>query len=171
MTYSSVSPTNNLNDRYLGLLSGVLLGYALLGKGFAYIGLPPLFAGEITLLFGLVVSLRTKCLLASFTTFPSLVLAATMCWVLARTLPFVGVYGFDALRDSVVIIYGVFAFIMISLLVEDDRRVIAIIQYYGIFANSFVIAIPFVFLIQRFMADYIPGPLLSRQPNTDQPHF
>jgi hypothetical protein len=157
VTYSSVSPTNNLNDRYLGLLSGVLLGYALLGKGFAYIGLPPLFAGEITLLFGLVILLRTKCLLASFTTFPSLVLAATMCWVLARALPFVGVYGLDALRDSVVIMYGLFAFIMISLLVEDNRRVIAIIQYYGIFATSFVIVIPFVFLIQRFMADYIPN--------------
>ena len=80
-----------------------------------------------------------------------------MCWVLARALPFVGVYGLDALRDSVVIMYGLFAFIMISLLVEDDRRVIAIIQYYGIFATSFVIAIPFVFLIQRFMADYIPN--------------
>ncbi len=38
----------------MSLLAVVLLGYALAGKGFAYVGLPPLFIGEITLGCGLV---------------------------------------------------------------------------------------------------------------------
>ena len=46
-----------------------------------------------------------------------------MAWVLVRTLPFVGVYGFDALRDSVIVMYGGFAFFVIALLLEDARRI------------------------------------------------
>ena len=44
------------NDRYLALLTIVLLGYALMGKGFAYLGFPPLYVGEIAFLAGIVVS-------------------------------------------------------------------------------------------------------------------
>ena len=46
------------NDRYLALLAIVLLGYALMGKGFAYLGFPPLYVGEIAFLAGIVVFLR-----------------------------------------------------------------------------------------------------------------
>ncbi len=46
-------------DRYLALLAIVLLGYALMGKGFAYLGFPPLYVGEIAFLGGIVVFLRT----------------------------------------------------------------------------------------------------------------
>ena len=53
-----------------------------------------------------------------------------MVWVLARTLPFVSVYGFDALRDSVIILYGGFAFIVIGLLLEDARRIDTVLRYY-----------------------------------------
>ena len=42
-------------DRYLALLAIVLLGYALMGKGFAYLGFPPLYVGEIAFLTGIVV--------------------------------------------------------------------------------------------------------------------
>ena len=35
------------SDHYLVLLGGALLGYAVLGKYFAYLGIPPLFVGEI----------------------------------------------------------------------------------------------------------------------------
>ena len=37
-------------DRYLAFLAIVLLGYALMGKGFAYLGLPLLYVGEIAFL-------------------------------------------------------------------------------------------------------------------------
>jgi O-antigen ligase len=157
MTYiSSTSRPTNLSDHYLGLLSGVLLGYAFLGKGFAYLGFPPIFIGEIALFTGFVILLRTGCLIAALTTLPSLALAAAMAWVLLRTLPFVGGYGFDALRDSVVIMYGGFAFIVIALLLEDGRRINSILRYYGAFVNIFIPTIPFLYAFYRYMGDYIP---------------
>jgi len=73
-----------------------LLGYAVMGKGFAYFGYPPFFVGELAFLAGFVVLLRSGCLVAVFAFGPSLLLAATMGWTLLRTLPFVGTYGFDS---------------------------------------------------------------------------
>src|SRR5206468_5209489 len=68
---ASPSRSIGLSDHYLVLLSGALLGYAMVGKGFAYLGLPPLFIGEIALLAGFVVLLRTGCLIAALGTLPS----------------------------------------------------------------------------------------------------
>lgn len=153
---SSTSRPTDLGDHYLLLLSGALAGYAVLGKGFAYLGLPPIFIGEIVLVIGFIVLLRTGCLIASLTTLPSLILAATMAWVLLCTLPFIGVYGFEAPRDSVVIMYGGFAFIVVALLLEDERRLNTIIRYYAAFLGVFVPAIPFLFAFSQYMRDHIP---------------
>lgn len=174
---SSTSKPIGLSDQYLILLSGVLLGYAMIGKGFAYLGLPPLFIGEIALFAGLVVVLRSGCLIAALATLPSVVLAATMTWVLLRTLPFVGVYGFDALRDSVTIMYGGFAFVIIALLLEDGRRVNRMLRYYGAFLDIYIPAIPLVFAFSHYMADYIPRwpgynvPVLLVQPTEVAVHL
>jgi hypothetical protein len=148
-------------DRYLTLLAIVLLGYALMGKGFAYIGFPPLYVGEIAFLAGIAVFVRSSTLVASLATLPSLVLVATMMWVLARTVPFVSVYGFDALRDSVIILYGGFAFIVIGLLLEDARRIDTVLRYYGALLATFP-ALPVGFWLTKYWVDYIPhlfGPV------------
>lgn len=142
-------------DRYLALLAIVLLGYAVMGKGFAYIGFPPLYVGEITFLAGIAVLLRSGALVASLATLPSLVLVAAMMWVLARTVPFVSVYGFDALRDSVLILYGGFAFIVIGLLLEDARRIDTVLRYYSKLLLTFP-AIPLGFSLTRYWGDYVP---------------
>jgi hypothetical protein len=87
--FSGASKPADLGDYYLLLLLGTLLGYAFFGKGFAYLGFPPIFIGEIAFFTGFVVLLRTGCLIAALTTLPSLTLAVAMAWVLLRTLPFV----------------------------------------------------------------------------------
>jgi hypothetical protein len=148
-------------DRYLLLLAIVLLGYALAGKGFAYLGFPPIYVGEIALLTGTVVFLRTGAFVPSLTTLPSLVLAVLMVWVLARTIPFLDVYGFDSLRDSTIIMYGAFAFIVIGLLLEDARRIETALRYYNILMVSFP-ALAVGFFITRFWLDQVPivlGPV------------
>jgi O-antigen ligase len=178
MTYvSSVSRRISLGDRYLLLLSSVLLGYALMGRGFAYLGFPPLFIGEIVLFAGFIVLLRTGYIIAALASVPSLLLAMTMAWVLLRTLPFVGVHGVEALRDSVIVIYGGFAFIVITLLLEDARRVNALVRYYGFFLTIYVPAIPFIFALSRYLPGYIPDvpgttvPLLSIKPGEVAVHL
>jgi hypothetical protein len=142
-------------DRYLALLAIALLGYALMGRGFAYLGFSPLYVGEIALLIGTIVFLRTGALVASLATLPSLVLVALMVWVLARTIPFVSVYGFDSLRDSTVVLYGGFAFIVIGLLLEDARRIDTVLRYYNILLVSFP-AILVGFCLTLFWVEYIP---------------
>jgi hypothetical protein len=47
MAYISIaSRPMSLGDHYLVLLGGVLVGYAMMGKGFAYLGFPPIYMGE-----------------------------------------------------------------------------------------------------------------------------
>jgi O-Antigen ligase len=164
-------------DAYLVLLSGVLLGYAIMGKGFAYLGLPPVYIGEIAFLTGIVIFWRTRCFAGVLTTLPALLLAATMAWVLLRTLPFIDDYGFDALRDSVVVMYGGFAFILIALLLEDRRRINAILRYYNVFLGIYVPVSAFILLSQRYMGSYIPDvpgtniPLLKISPGDPAVHL
>jgi hypothetical protein len=142
-------------DRYLTLLTIVLLGYALMGKGFAYIGLPPLYVGEIAFLIGIAVFLRSGVLVASIATLPAVVLVATMIWVLVRTVPFLNVYGFDALRDSVIILYGGFAFVVIGLLLEDARRIDTVIRYYRTALVVFP-AMAVGFWLTKYWGEYVP---------------
>jgi len=148
----------------------VLLGYALLGKSFAYLGIPPFFIGEVALLAGSIIFLRSGCLLAALATLTAVLLAITMIWVLLRTLPFIGVYGFDAPRDSVVILYGAFALIVISLLLEDARRITTLVHYYAVFVGLFVPATAVLFNFYRIFLDYLPNfpgqdmPLLYLKP-------
>ena len=146
-----------LGDRYVLALCCVLLGYALLGKGFAYFGYRPIFVSELIFIAGLLVFLRSGCLVALFASAPCLLLAATMGWTLSRTLPFVGIYGFDALRDCVILMYGGFAFIVAALLVEDYRRIDTIVRYYRTFLNIYVPAISFLFPLGFYFQDYIPN--------------
>ena len=142
---SRPSVSLRLSDHYLVFLMAVLLGYALLGKSFGYLGIPPFFIGELTLLMGSIIFLRSGCFLATLATPTSVLLAITMTWVLLRALPFIGVYGFDALRDSVIILYGTFALIVISLLLEDARRIDTLVHYYAAFVAVFVPGIAVLF--------------------------
>ncbi|RDJ24068.1 O-antigen ligase domain-containing protein [Bosea caraganae] len=124
----------DFGDRYLVLLCGLLLGYATFGKGFAYIGVPPLFVSEIVLVLGLVALLASGCWLAMLMTLPSLAIVLLIGWVVLRTLPYLGLYRFDALRDSVLAIYGVFAFIIVALLLQKPQRLGWLIGNYSRFA-------------------------------------
>ncbi len=165
MTHLPLIPhPTSAGDRYILALSCVLLGYAVMGKGFAYFGYPPLFVGELAFVAGLLVMLRSGCLVAVFGFGPSLLLAATMSWTLLRTLPFVGTYGFDALRDSVIIMYGGFAFIVAALLIEDCRRINTLVRYYRVFLGIYVPAVPFLFPLGHYFGDDIlklPGTTVS----------
>src|ERR1700676_3988572 len=51
-------------------------------------------------------------ILALFASLQGVVLALAMAWTLARTLPYLSGYGFDAPRDSMIIMYGALAFIV-----------------------------------------------------------
>jgi hypothetical protein len=153
-----------LSDRYMVALACVLLGYAMLGKGFAYVGLPPLFVGEVALLSGIVVAFRSGYLITLLAFRPSLLLLALVTWTMLRTVPFIGTYGFDALRDSVIAIYSGFAFIVAAMVVEDPRRIRRLVHYYQRFVGIYIPSVPVLFALAWYFPDYIP-----RLPRTTVP--
>jgi hypothetical protein len=155
--YTTPRRTVSLSDGFLLLLSVVLMGYAVAGRGFAYLGFPPLFVGEIAYILGIVTLLRTGCLVAVFATLPGVLLAITIIYVLARTLPFIGMYGLDALRDSAIIVYGGFGLIVVAMLLEDSSRVRRVLSYYSKFLTFFIPALPLIYALSYYYQAYVPN--------------
>ena len=164
---SVAGPTAAVGDHYLLVLGGLLLGYAVFGKLVAYLGIPPLFVGEIVLFAGCLVAVRTGCLPASLASTASVLLLIAMAWVTLRTLPYAPLYGFNALRDSVIVMYGTFAFIVIALLLENGRRVASALHYYSKFVAVFIPASPIMFAL----AYYPEGALRFVRPGEVAVHM
>jgi hypothetical protein len=92
---------------FLAVLAILLSGYALFGRGFAYLGAPPIFVGEIGLLLAVAaIAVRVTHVRLNGL---HLLLLAFMAWGLVRTIPYIPEYGVDALRDAVLWAYGLFA--------------------------------------------------------------
>jgi hypothetical protein len=154
-----------LGNLYLTLLSVGLAGYAILGRGFAYVGFPSVHVGELYLALGIVVVLRCGCTIGiMLLTTPACVLAIAMLWVLLRTIPFIGTYGMDALRDSATILYGGFSFVVIALLLQQARRINTSLVYYARFAGLLALLAPVALIISRYLVDFVP-----RLPGTNVP--
>jgi hypothetical protein len=92
MTQSSVqqraAARSTISDFYLLVLGTLLFGYALLGKTVAYIGLPPLYIGEVVFALGVIAFLSSlRCVIASFATLPNLLLALLIGWGSSERFP------------------------------------------------------------------------------------
>lgn len=135
--------------RYCSALVGALACYAIMGKGFAYLGVPPLFVTELLLAAGLLAWLHTRCALAPLVSVPGILLAALMALTLARTLPYVGTHGIDALRDSVLVMYGLFAFITAALLIQQPARLAGALAFLRWFTGIYVFAGPIVYMVNN----------------------
>lgn len=107
------------------LVGGLLTGYAFFGRGFAYLGVPPVFVGEIVLFAVCLLSVRMAS--ARRRLHPSaLILIAFLTWCAARTLPGIFQHGLDALRDAALWGYAAFALAVAAALwrVGDVRPVL-----------------------------------------------
>ena len=138
------------------LLAVVLLGYAVCGKGFAYVGMPPLFIGELTLGCGLVAFSTArgwKTVLADWRLWPLLALCA---WGLIRTVPFISADPVNAIRDGVVWGYGTFAFVMAALIVDRPAILGRLLRLYRRFVKVFAVCIPIAFVLYHFGAQSLP---------------
>ena len=144
-------------DRVFFVCLGALLwGYAFLGRGFAYVGAPPVFVGELTLVVGfLAVAARRGLRLPART--PALwLLAAFALWGAARTLPYLSRYGVDALRDAVLWGYGAFAVIVAGLVAGPDAFA-RLVRNYRRWLPWFLLWVPAVAVLVTFA-----GPMLPR---------
>jgi hypothetical protein len=136
-----------LSSLFLACLGIVLLGYAFLGRGFAYLGVHPIYVGEIVALSGRLGSVfgsRLACLLVAFS-----------IWGAIRTIPFIPTYGADALRDGAMWGYGAFAVIVASC-IRQQRRTAQILSCFGRLVPYFLTWIPLAWCLVRLGDDVIP---------------
>jgi hypothetical protein len=134
-------------DYYLIILAVVLAGYAIFGKNFAYLGFPPLYVGEIAFLLGIVAFVQSRCVIATLVNMPMLLLSLLMAWVLLRTLPFIGHYGINAVRDSVIVMYGGFAFIVVALMLQKPERLPVTLSFLQILGLFLIPLTPFLIMM------------------------
>ncbi|WP_420457141.1 O-antigen ligase family protein [Rubrivirga sp.] len=118
----AVARRRPFGDRYTTFLGAVLIGYAVAGRGFAYLGVPPLFIGEVALALGLVAlagaSRRTR--VVEGTTLRLLV--GLIAWAAVRVALGFPTWRLDAVRDGMVVLYGLFALVAAGLVLEQPER-------------------------------------------------
>ena len=106
-----------------------LVGYVAMGRGFAYWGVPPLYVGEMLLLFGLL-TLALRGDLKGLVRLPLAWLVLVFMGIgVAATAPHVAEFGVDALRDAATWGYAAFALIVAGLVI-DERMVRQAIAWY-----------------------------------------
>jgi hypothetical protein len=140
-------PMPRLVRGYLSLLCFILAGYLLLGRAFAYLGFPPLYVGEITLALGIVAALMAGNLTSAIFNWPGVALALLMLWTAFRTIPYWHTYGFDAARDAVTVFYGLFAYVVASLILQRPASLALLIDRYKRFIPCIIFLSPLLPLI------------------------
>jgi hypothetical protein len=153
---------STFSDHYFLALGLLLAGYAIGNKAFAYIGIPPLYIGDVALLFGLIALLRSGCAIATLATLPSLLLAVLFGWILfVCTLPYLSESGVNTLRDSVIVSYGGFSFLFAALLLEKPERLALVIPFLRIIGSAVILVVPPLVLLvmttgeQGFLVRYM----------------
>ena len=152
-----------LHERYLGFFCLVLGGYAFLGRGFASVGVAPLYLGEVALGLGICLALASGGWVSIFATGPSVLLAALFAWTAVRAVPGIMAFGVLALRDAVIVGYGLFAMIVVSLVVSRPESLAWIVRTYGRFAGVFVLAVP-GFVLAAMFRGWLPTWPVSQMP-------
>src|SRR5687768_207342 len=92
------STRGRLGDRWMLCLALCLLGYALAGKGFAYLGYSPLYIGEVLLAVGLFAFVITAGWLRVMRMPPSIAALPLIVLGFARLLSCLPGYGLEAAR-------------------------------------------------------------------------
>jgi len=167
----------SLVSAWLVAVGCLLVGYALFGRGFAYLGFPPLYIGELVLVAGILISVGLiRGLQELFMLRTSWILLAFMLFGLMRTIPFVPVFGIDALRDAVIWAYGAFA-VLVGAAFRQNGRVTVACEAYSRLLPVLLLWIPLGILLPRIFpaaAISLPGspvPLLNLKPGDAAVHL
>lgn len=133
-------------------LGALLLGYMFMGRGFAHLGVRPVYVGEVVLAFGFLATgvAVMKLRLRYRPTLPEWLLIAFMALGAARTIPYLPQYGIDALRDAVLWGYGFFALFIVVL--ADRRWVTGALRAYGWVVPVFALWLPISWNLFRMLS-------------------
>ena len=152
-----------LGPAFLVILGVSLSGYAFLGRGFAYLGVPPVFVGEVVLLLGLIGWALTGST-RIFESRLSWLLVLLMAIGALGTVNWVGTHGMDALRDGALWGYGVFALLVGTFLLRGRDRILTVVHIYAKWMPWFLVWIPIAMLVYLFWNQTIPRWPTSNVP-------
>lgn len=144
---------SKVDGLFLYLVTVLVFGYSILGKGFAYWGIAPVYIGELVLCLGVGVFLFGR-LRWKFSRIDVL-LICFMLYGFVLTLSTVGEYGVDALRDAALWYYIAFA-VLLSMMLQRDH-IIRLVRVYGTFAGCLVLWILFVSMVVPLFVELIPA--------------
>lgn len=120
---------------------GLLAGYALFGRAFAYVGVWPVFVGEMVLAIGLAATAQGIGLARVLRLPVTWLLLAFAFWGALRTAPYLENHGVNALRDAVVWGYGAFAILVCAALLQGNL-VASVPQLYSRFVPLLLLWTP-----------------------------
>lgn len=146
---------NKLTPIFLTITSFLLIGYAFAGRGFAYMGIPPIFVGEIVLSLGMVVLITNIHFLRQLNLPLKSILIVFFLWGLFRTIPYLGTYGINALRDGVIWGYCLFA-LLVALALIKTHSIQKVPEWYQKWMLWFLNLMPIVLIIYRIQYEAIP---------------
>lgn len=159
-------PDSQLIVRIFAIALGALLaGYMFLGRGFAHIGVGPIYIGDVVLLLGVAtaayVAIRGR--VQAPATWTLALLAAFVALGALRTFPYISTYGLDALRDGT--LWGYAAFALIVYLLVDRTLMLTAFRAYGWIVPIFALWLPISWnLFASSSAAIDPGRLGSTVP-------
>ncbi len=139
-----------------GLLLFVLLGYAMLGRGWAYAGVRPIFPGEILVLGGVAWLLALAPWRRVFGRGDLLPLYLLMAWCGIRSFQFLPTYALDALRDAVLWGYGILAVVIVAYIGQHPHVLGRILRAYARFCPWFLILMPALWAFQLVLPRDVP---------------
>ena len=152
---------------YGRLIGPLLAGYLLFDRAFAYLHLPgtPLFVSEMLLGLGvLAVLTATGYLLVPARDEPVLALLALfVAWGLVRAVPGLEPYGLNAVRDSALWYYGLFAFLVVAVLARAPWVLGHLVDQLGRLTPWLLLWLPVALLLVPFVdaAPTVPFTTMS----------
>ena len=144
-----------------GFFCFVLAGYAIVGRQFAYLGFPPLYIGEIALALGIAAALTAGNLTGAILNWPGFALALLMLWTAFCTAPYWNGYGFDSLRDAMLVFYGLFSFVMASLVLRRPMTLMLLLERYKRFIPFMIFLAPIFPIVSIITGQSVLGGELS----------
>jgi hypothetical protein len=147
----------------LGLLLG---GYMFFGRPFAYLSLPgaPAYIGDMVLAVGVVEAVRARSAIrAALAASPPLkFLLAFMVVCGLRFLVGFPIYGLDAVRDSAIWCYGIFAFLVAGAAVCDPTFTPRLLGWYRRIIPVLLVWAPIAVVLSRMPPlGFVPGTVTA----------
>jgi hypothetical protein len=130
--------------------------YAFFGKGFAYVGTRFFYVSEALLAVGMVALLTSRKVSLLFRTPIGLTMLVFWAWQIVRAVPYIGQYGIDVARDSMLWGYAAFAWIIAATIVAAPNLIERLIERYLRFVPWYLIFGPVALLVCLFLGAQLP---------------